>query len=62
MDAIPRELDEAVLVDGGRFVDVLRHVIFPLAQPGIITIGAFAFMTAWGEYLFALSLITSNQN
>jgi ABC-type glycerol-3-phosphate transport system permease component len=62
MDAIPRELDEAVLVDGGRFVDVLRHVIFPLAQPGIITIGAFAFMTSWGEYLFALSLITSNQN
>jgi ABC-type glycerol-3-phosphate transport system permease component len=62
MDAIPRELDEAVLVDGGRFVDVLRHVIFPLAQPGIVTIGAFAFMTSWGEYLFALSLITSNQN
>src|ERR1019366_8420716 len=62
LDAIPRELDEAALVDGGGLLTILRHVILPLALPGIITVGAFTFMTAWGEYLFALSLITSNQN
>lgn len=60
LDAIPRELDESVLVDGGRYLDVLRHIIVPLSRPGLMTIGAFAFTTAWGEYLLALSLITSN--
>ncbi len=60
LDAIPRELDESVLVDGGRTLDVLRHIIFPLARPGLMTIGAFAFTAAWGEYLLALSLITSD--
>lgn len=58
--AAPRELDESVLVDGGRYLDVLRHIIVPLSRPGLMTIGAFAFTTAWGEYLLALSLITSD--
>jgi ABC-type glycerol-3-phosphate transport system permease component len=62
LDAIPRELDESVLVDGGGLFAVLRYVIFPLAQPGIVTVAAFTFISAWGEYLLALSLITSNQN
>ncbi len=62
LDAIPRELDESVLVDGGGLLAVLRYVIFPLAQPGIVTVAAFTFISAWGEYLLALSLITSNQN
>lgn len=60
LDAIPRELDESVMVDGGRYFDVLRYIIVPLSRPGLMTIGAFAFTTAWGEYLLALSLITSN--
>ncbi len=60
IDAIPRELDESVMVDGGRYLDVLRHIILPLASPGILTVGAFAFTAAWGEYLLALSLITSD--
>ncbi len=42
-------------VDGGSLVTVLRHVILP----GIITGGAFTFMTAWGAHLMALPLITS---
>jgi ABC-type glycerol-3-phosphate transport system permease component len=62
LDTIPRELDESVLVDGGGFTAVLRYVIFPLARPGLMTVGAFTFISAWGEYLLALSLITSNQN
>lgn len=62
LNAIPRELDESVLVDGGRLIDVLRYIIFPLARTGIIAVGSFAFMGAWGEYLFAISLITSVGN
>ena len=62
LNAIPRELDESVLVDGGRMFDVLRHVIIPLALPGVVTVGALSFIGSWGEYLFALSLITSDQN
>ena len=62
LDAVPRELDESVLVDGGSLFTVLRHVILPLALPGIITVGAFTFMSSWGEFLFALSLITQSQN
>lgn len=60
LDAIPPELDESVMVDGGRYLDVLRYIIVPLSRPGLMTVGAFAFTTAWGEYLLALSLITSN--
>ena len=62
LDAIPRELDEAVLVDGGRLFDVLRYVILPLALPGVVTVSALIFISSWGEYLFALSLITSADN
>ncbi len=47
LDAIPRELDESVLVDGGGLFAVLRYVIFPLAQPGIVTVAAFTFISAW---------------
>lgn len=59
LNGIPRELDESVLVDGGGLVDVLRYIIFPLARTGIMAVASFAFMGAWGEYLFALSLIVS---
>ncbi len=62
LNAIPRELDESVLVDGGHTFDVLRFVILPLALPGVITVATLSFIGSWGEYLFALSLITSDQN
>jgi ABC-type glycerol-3-phosphate transport system permease component len=61
MEEIPRELDEAATVDGATSVQALWHIIMPLMAPATIAVGAFAFLLAWGEYLFALALITSTE-
>ncbi|GHG25746.1 ABC transporter permease [Streptomyces filamentosus] len=52
-DAIPRELDEAAKVDGCGPIGALFRVIVPAARPGIVAVAVYAFMTAWGEVLFA---------
>lgn len=52
-DSIPRELDEAALVDGNGPMGALIRVILPAAVPGIVTVAVYSFMTAWGEVLFA---------
>lgn len=62
MDDIPRELDEAATIDGASSVQILWQVIMPLMAPATVAVGAFAFLLAWGEYLFALSLITSTES
>jgi multiple sugar transport system permease protein len=59
-DTIPRELEEAALVDGTSRWGALWWVILPVARPGIIAVGIFAFMTAWGEILFASVLTTGS--
>ncbi|MCR8486973.1 MAG: carbohydrate ABC transporter permease [Crenarchaeota archaeon] len=59
-DTVPRELDEAVLVDGGNTFDAFTKVILPLSKPGLMTIIIFSFVTCWGEYLFASILINSD--
>jgi len=53
IDSIPRELDEAALVDGNGPLGALFRVVVPAAIPGIVAVGIYAFMTAWGEVLFA---------
>ena len=58
-DSIPRGLDEAALVDGAGPLRALFRVIIPAAFPGIITVAIYAFMTAWGEVLFA-SVMTND--
>jgi multiple sugar transport system permease protein len=60
MNAIPKELDEAAIVDGASRLQTLRIVILPLAMPGIVTTGIYIFVTSWNEYLFAMML--SGQN
>jgi ABC-type glycerol-3-phosphate transport system permease component len=62
MDDIPRDLDEAATIDGASSVQILGQVIMPLMAPATVAVGAFAFLLAWGEYLFALSLITSTES
>lgn len=52
-DSIPRDLDEAALVDGCSPVGALVRIVLPAAVPGIIAVSVYAFMTAWGEVLFA---------
>jgi len=59
LDSIPKELDEAALVDGNGPVGALLRVVLPAAMPGVITVCVYSFMTAWGEVLFA-SVMTDN--
>ncbi|WP_067604244.1 carbohydrate ABC transporter permease [Nocardiopsis listeri] len=58
--AIPEGLEEAAMIDGTTRVGALVRVILPVARPGIIAVGVFAFITAWGEVLFA-SVLTDTQ-
>lgn len=58
--SIPRELDEAARVDGCGPMGALLRVIVPAALPGIVAVTVYAFMTAWGEVLFA-SVMTNDQ-
>ncbi len=53
LDSIPRELDEAAMVDGSGPLGALLRVVVPAALPGIVAVAIYAFMTAWGEVLFA---------
>lgn len=54
--AIPRSLDEAAMIDGCSRLGTLRRVVLPLALPGILSTGIYVFITAWNEYLYALTL------
>ncbi|MFJ6465464.1 carbohydrate ABC transporter permease [Streptomyces sp. NPDC091387] len=58
-DSIPQDLDEAALVDGCGPLGALFRVVVPAAVPGIVAVAVYAFMTAWGEVLFA-SVMTND--
>jgi ABC-type glycerol-3-phosphate transport system permease component len=62
LDEIPREFDEAAVIDGASTGQILWQIILPLMAPATVAVGAFAFILAWGEYLFAVSLITSTES
>jgi trehalose/maltose transport system permease protein len=62
MAALPRELEEAAYVDGATPIQVFYKVLLPLIAPGLVTTGLLAFISAWNEYLFALSFIQSPGN
>ncbi|KJL47605.1 Inner membrane ABC transporter permease protein YcjP [Microbacterium hydrocarbonoxydans] len=55
-NTLPKELDEAVRVDGAGSMTALWRVLVPISIPGIVSIGIYTFMIAWNEYLFALTL------
>jgi multiple sugar transport system permease protein len=56
IDNIPRSLDEAAMTDGCTRLGALVRVVLPLCTPGIIATGVYIFITAWNEYLYALTL------
>jgi multiple sugar transport system permease protein len=56
---IPRELEEAAIIDGCSKMQALWHVVLPLARPGIIAVAVFSFIFSWNEYLFPLVLINN---
>ncbi|MEM5582655.1 carbohydrate ABC transporter permease [Roseibium sp. AS2] len=56
MNGIPKSLDEAAMTDGCSRLGALWRVVLPLCTPGIIATGIYIFITAWNEYLYALTL------
>jgi multiple sugar transport system permease protein len=56
IDAIPREIDEAAMVDGATLWQTLTRVIIPLARPGLAVTAILTWVFAWNEYLFAATL------
>jgi multiple sugar transport system permease protein len=59
-DEIPRELDDAALVDGCSRVQVLRRIVLPLVRPGLVVAAIFATIFIWNEFLVGLYIINSN--
>ena len=60
--SIPKELDEAALIDGASYMQILLQIFIPVAMPGIIAATIFAFTVSWGAFLYPLAyLYTSNQ-
>jgi len=60
--SIPKELDEAALIDGAGYLQMLFKIFIPVAMPGIIAATIFAFTVSWGAFLYPLAyLYTSNQ-
>ena len=60
--AIPYELEESALVDGASRWQILTKVVLPLAVPGLISAGIFAFTLSWNEFIYALTFISSSEN
>jgi multiple sugar transport system permease protein len=56
---IPRELEEAALVDGATHFQAFRKIILPLSAPGVVTAGLLVFIFAWNEFLFAITLTST---
>ncbi|MGF1528471.1 MAG: carbohydrate ABC transporter permease [Candidatus Competibacterales bacterium] len=60
--SIPYELEECALIDGASRLQILVKIILPLAVPGLISAGIFAFTLSWNEFIYALTFISSSEN
>lgn len=57
--SIPKELDEAALIDGATWIQTLLLVFIPVALPGLIAAGIFAFTVSWAQFLYPMVFTTS---
>jgi multiple sugar transport system permease protein len=57
---IPKDLEEAALVDGATYFQAFRKVVVPLAAPGLATAGILTFIGVWNEFLFSITLTSSS--
>lgn len=60
IDQIPREIEEAAVIDGAGLMQILRYVILPLSAQGMIAASTFVFIFSWNEFLFAFIFTTTN--
>src|SRR5579885_3335702 len=59
--SIPYELEECALIDGASRLQILAKITLPLAVPGLISAGIFAFTLSWNEFIYALTFISSSE-
>jgi multiple sugar transport system permease protein len=59
--SIPFELEECALIDGASRWQILTRIVLPLAVPGLISAGIFAFTLSWNEFIYALTFISSSE-
>jgi multiple sugar transport system permease protein len=59
--SIPYELEECALIDGATRIQILWRITLPLAVPGLISAGIFAFTLSWNEFIYALAFISSTE-
>lgn len=60
--SVPKELEEAAYLDGCSWWRMFRSVLFPLVAPGLVATSVFSFITAWNEFVFALTFMTDDRN
>ena len=60
--SIPYELEECALIDGASRWQILIKIVLPLAVPGLISAGIFAFTLSWNEFIYALTFVSSSEN
>ena len=59
---IPKELEEAAMVDGSSRLGAFTRILLPLVAPGLVATSVFVFITSWNEYIFANVILTDQQN
>jgi multiple sugar transport system permease protein len=59
--SIPYELEECALIDGATRWQILVKIMLPLAVPGLISAGIFAFTLSWNEFIYALTFVSSSE-
>jgi multiple sugar transport system permease protein len=59
--SIPKELDEAALIDGAGWLQTLTKIFIPVALPGLIAATIFAFTVSWAQFLYPLAFTTSSE-
>ncbi len=62
LEKLPPELIHAARIDGCGHLQIIRHIILPVMTPGVLAAGVFAFILAWSEYLFSLTLTLTDKS
>ncbi|GGO85529.1 sugar ABC transporter permease [Marinobacterium nitratireducens] len=62
MRGIPKDLEEAAIVDGATPWQIITRIFMPVLWPAMVTTGLLAFIGAWNEFMFAITFILSNDN
>jgi len=56
-ETLPKELEDAMLIDGGNYLTIFFRMILPLSKPALATVSIFSFLGFWDEFILALTLI-----